>query len=373
VPFLQAPLLRPDEESRYDLPTQSLESASLYEHCVRAIKRSLGRGEHGLPLIGGCDWNDGMNLVGHEGKGESVWLAFFMYDILNQFSGLSEMRGDGEFVELCRSEAARLRESIEQHGWDGEWFRRAYYDNGEPLGSATQSECQIDSLCQSWAVLSGAAEPQRRDTAMQSLERRLIRRDAGIILLLDPPFDSSHQEPGYIKGYVPGVRENGGQYTHAAIWAVMAYAAAGDSGRAWELTQLINPLNHSSSPEQVATYRVEPYVAAADVYGASPHTGRGGWTWYTGSASWLYRLMTESLLGLNREVERLRIRPCLPQGWSSIRINYRYYDTYYPIEIHRVGPGCGVRRVVVDGTEDPSQTITLHNDRQSHGVRVEIG
>lgn len=373
IGFLQAPQLRLEEESRYDLPTPSPESASLYEHCVRAIKRSLDRGIHGLPLIKGGDWNDGMNLVGHEGKGESIWLAFFLYDVLGQFAEIAKLRGDTEFAERCTTEAALLHQSIDRHAWDGEWYRRAYYDNGEPLGSETQAECQIDSLSQSWAVLTGAGSPQRCKTAMESLDRRLVRRDAELVLLLDPPFNKSHQEPGYIKGYVPGVRENGGQYTHAAIWAAMAYAAAGDCGRSWELMKLINPLSHGGSPEQMQTYRVEPYVAAADVYGVFPHTGRGGWTWYTGSAAWMYRLMTESLLGLRREVDRLRLTPCLPPHWPEVRINYRYYDTYYQILIKRADGGNSVLRVTVDGVEEPGDSIPMKSDGQSHSAVVELG
>jgi cellobiose phosphorylase len=371
--FLQAPLLRQEEESRFDLPAQSPELASLYEHCVRAIKRSLDRGAHGLPLIRGGDWNDGMNLVGHEGNGESVWLAFFLHDVLLQFAEIARQRDDKEFAARCDTEAALLHQSIERHAWDGEWYRRAYYDNGEPLGSAIQAECQIDSLSQSWAVLTGAGSPGRCQTAMESVSRRLVRRDARIILLLDPPFDTSRQEPGYIKGYVPGVRENGGQYTHAAIWAAMAYAAAGDNDGAWELMKMINPLNHSSTPDQIATYRVEPYVTAADVYGAPPHAGRGGWTWYTGSASWMYRLMIESLLGLNLEVDKLRLKPCLPQEWSEVRVNYRHHDTCYQIVMQRKGSGSRILRVMLDGVEEPGKTIPLRNDRQNHSAVIELG
>ena len=371
--FLQAPLLKQDEESHYDLPVASPESATLYEHCVRAIKRSLDFGGHGLPLIRGGDWNDGMNLVGHEGKGESVWLAFFLHEVLRQFESIALQRDDKNFARSCSAEAALLGQNIERHAWDGAWYRRAYYDNGEPLGSANNNECQIDSVSQSWSVLSGAGSPERCRKAMESVNRRLVRRDARLILLLDPPFDKSHQEPGYIKGYVPGVRENGGQYTHAAIWTAMAFAAAGDCDGAWELMKLINPLNHSSTPELIATYRVEPYVVAADVYGADPHTGRGGWTWYTGSASWMYRLMIESLLGLNLEADRLRLTPCLPRDWPEVRINYRYRDTFYQILMQRRDSGNRVLRVLVDGEEQPDVTIPLQDDRQDHAAVVEVG
>ena len=305
VPFLEGRLVNADEESYYDLPQRSGEEGTLYEHCVRAITHGLRFGAHGLPLIGCGDWNDGMNHVGRHGRGESVWLAFFLYDVLRRFGELAGRRGDVEFAQRCRREAERLQRSIEEHGWDGEWYRRAFFDDGTPLGSAANDACQIDSLSQSWAVLSGAADPGRAREAMGSVERRLVRRDQRLIQLFDPPFDASSLDPGYIKGYVPGVRENGGQYTHGAIWAVMAFAEMGDVERAWELFSLINPISHAATPEGVGVYKVEPYVVAADVYARPPHTGRGGWTWYTGSAGWMYRMIVETLLGLRLEGDRL--------------------------------------------------------------------
>ncbi len=374
IEYLQAPLLDQNQEAHYDLPAQSGQSGSLYDHCVRALEKGLTSGAHGLPLIGGCDWNDGMNLVGAEGKGESVWLAFFLYDILHKFSKLAEQRGDQQFAMRCLSEATRLQENVEKHAWDGEWYRRAYYDNGEPMGSASRDECQIDSLCQSWAVLSGAGDPERVKIAMASLDKRLVRSDGSLILLLDPPFDDSDQEPGYIKGYVPGVRENGGQYTHAAIWTVMAFARSGDAARAWELFRLINPINHSSTPDLVSTYRVEPYVVAADVYGAEPHVGRGGWTWYTGSASWMYRLIIESLLGLDRKIDMLHLAPCLPSDWPSLQIHYRYYETVYHLNMTRTGSSNSITRILIDGVEQNSKTaIKMENDHIDHSVSIEIG
>ncbi|MBP2672184.1 MAG: glycosyltransferase, partial [candidate division NC10 bacterium] len=315
VHFLAGRPVNPEEDSYYDLPSRSDTTASLYEHCVRAVLRSLRWGEHGLPLIGSGDWNDGMNLVGAGGKGESVWLGFFLYDVLGRFADLALRRGDVAFSERCRSEAIQLREKIEQHGWDGGWYRRAYFDDGAPLGSASNSECQIDSIAQSWSVLSGAGDAERSRLAMGAVDDRLVRRNDALIQLLDPPFNTSELNPGYIRGYVPGVRENGGQYTHGAIWAAMAFAAMGDNRRAWELMAMLNPVRHANSPEGMATYKVEPYVVAADIYALAPHTGRGGWTWYTGSAGWMYRLIVESLLGLTLDAGRLRFAPCLPADW----------------------------------------------------------
>jgi cellobiose phosphorylase len=314
-----------------------------------------------------------MNLVGEHGKGESVWLAFFLYDVLKQFTELARGRGDVAAVDKYTIEAGRLRGNIEAHGWDGEWYRRAYFDDGTPLGSASSPECQIDSLSQSWSILSGAGTHERSLMAIESVDGRLVRRDPRLVQLLDPPFDKSELNPGYIKGYVPGVRENGGQYTHAAIWTVMAFAAIGDAKRAWELFHLINPVTHGDSPETIAIYRVEPYVVAADVYAVPPHTGRGGWTWYTGSASWMYRLITESLLGLRLQVDKLLFAPCLPAGWSSFKIHYRYRETFYHIALRVEGAGSTVRRVVVDGNEQPEQSVHLIDDRIDHHVEVEIG
>ena len=282
IHFLEGRQVNAEEDSYYDLPSRSEEAASLYEHCVRAILRGLRFGAHGLPLMGSGDWNDGMNLVGEEGKGESVWLGFFLYDVLTRFADVARRRGDAAFAERCQGEAVQLQGKIEQHGWDGGWYRRAYFDDGSPLGSAINPECQIDSIPQSWSVLSGAGDAERSRLAMEAVDRRLVRRGDALIQLLDPPFNTSVLDPGYIRGYLPGVRENGGQYTHGAIWATMAFAALGDSRRAWELMAMLNPVHHASSPKAMATYKVEPYVVAADIYALSPHTGRGGWTWYTG-------------------------------------------------------------------------------------------
>ena len=372
VGFLDGRPVNPEEDSYYDLPGRSEESASLYEHGVRAILRGLRFGGHGLPLMGSGDWNDGMNLVGAQGKGESIWLGFFLYQVLMQFTPLAQMRGDSAFAERCQREAAQLRQNIEHSGWDGEWYRRAYFDDGTPLGSAGNAECQIDAISQSWAVLSGAGDPQRARTAMAAADKRLVRRDDGLIQLLDPPFDKSDLNPGYIKGYVPGVRENGGQYTHSAVWTVMAFAALGDSRRAWELFGMINPINHADTEAKIATYKVEPYVVAADVYAVAPHTGRGGWTWYTGSAGWMYRLILESLLGLTLEVDKLRFAPCLPADWASFKLRYRYRETQYHITVLQLRTGDNAAGITADSIAQHENFILLVDDHQKHEVEVRV-
>jgi cellobiose phosphorylase len=373
VPFLEGRTLRPDEEAYYDLPNRSEEEASLYQHCVRSIENGLKFGEHGLPLIGCGDWNDGMNLVGKDGRGESVWLAFFLYDVLTRFAPLARARGDHDFAERCLAHARDLQRNIEENAWDGEWYRRAWFDNGEPLGSHSNQECQIDSLPQSWSVISGAGDPSRSRQAMESVDQRLVRRDAGLIQLFDPPFDKSPLNPGYIKAYIPGVRENGGQYTHAAIWTAMAFAAMGKNERAWELFTLLNPVHHGGTPEEIATYKVEPYVVAADVYAVAPHTGRGGWTWYTGSASWMYRLLVETLLGVHLEGNQLRLDPRLPDAWDSYKIHYRYRQTVYHITISRFPDVTAESNLLtLDGTVLPGVLLPLHDDHQEHHAELKL-
>jgi cellobiose phosphorylase len=372
VQFLDGRAVNPEEDSYYDLPLRSPESASLYQHCVRAILMGLRFGAHGLPLMGSGDWNDGMNLVGSQGKGESVWLGFFLHQVLTQFAALARLENDAPFAERCATEAARLRLNLEEHGWDGAWYRRAYFDDGTPLGSSANAECQIDSIAQSWSVLSGAGAPERSRLAMHALDQRLVRRDHALIQLLDPPFDSSALDPGYIRGYVPGVRENGGQYTHGAIWAAMAFAALGETARAWELLGMINPLHHGESPEGTAVYKVEPYVVAADVYAVAPHTGRGGWTWYTGSAGWMYRLITESLLGLRLTGDRLRFAPCLPVDWQGFQLRYRYRATFYHITVRQTRGAQAGMRVRVDGVAQSEPAIPLLDDRLEHRVEVDL-
>jgi len=370
--FIDGRALGAGEESYYDLPARTNQSATLFEHCRRAIVHGLRFGAHGLPLIGSGDWNDGMNNVGIEGKGESVWLAFFLYDILVRFAPISIAHGDEPFGEQCRQHAKQLRANIDRHGWDGSWYRRAYFDDGTPLGSARNTECRIDSISQSWAVLAGAGSEERLSQAMRALDEHLVQRDESLIKLLEPPFDQADMDPGYIKGYLPGVRENGGQYTHAAVWAAAAFAARGDAQRAHELFAMINPLNHGDSAEKIATYKVEPYVVAADVYGVAPHVGRGGWTWYTGSAGWLYRFIVESMLGLHLDGGRLRFAPCVPASWPAFDVTYRHGDTAYDIHVRRVSGARVVPRVVLDGVEQAEPVIELAGDNARHRVDVEL-
>jgi cyclic beta-1,2-glucan synthetase len=373
TPFLEGRPVRPNEEAYYDIPIPSAETGSLYEHCVRAIHYGCRFGEHGLPLIGCGDWNDGMNLVGEHGKGESVWLAFFLHDVLTRFGGIARQRGDHDLAERWVEQAEQLRANIEKHGWDERWYRRAYFDNGEPLGSASNPECQIDSLPQSWAALTGVGDIARTRLGMEAVNQRLVKRDARLIQLFDPPFDTSHLDPGYIKGYPPGVRENGGQYTHGAIWTIMAYAALGDAQRAWELFDLINPVRHGDTAAGIARYKVEPYVVAADVYSVPPHTSRGGWTWYTGSAGWLYRLITESLLGIRLQVDALRFAPCLPPHWQAFKMVYHYRETPYRIHLARIGPNWQGNQIVrLDGIQQPQAVVHLQGDRQEHVVEVQF-
>ena len=372
VRYLQGRALNEEEDSYYDLAASSEEITSLYKHCTQAIRNGLKFGEHGLPLIGSGDWNDGMNLVGKQGKGESVWLGFFLYEVLTRFSKLALLYNDMPFSDLCIKEAKELQVNIEKHGWDKEWYLRAYFDNGSLLGSESNTECQIDSISQSWSVLSSAGSLDRTKKAMTALYKRLVHRDSKLIQLLDPPFDSSSLNPGYIKGYVPGVRENGGQYTHAAIWAAMAYAKLGDNEKAWDLFSMINPVNHTLSIEDVDIYKVEPYVMAADVYAASPHTGRGGWTWYTGSAAWMYRLIMESLLGLRLEVNKLFLNPCIPPEWEGFKLHYRYRETVYHINVIQRVTMNSELCVSVDGYIQPDNSILLFDDHIEHWVELEI-
>ncbi len=375
--YIEGRQLAADEESYYDMPVRSPQRENLYRHCVRAIQHGLAlRGANGLPLIGAGDWNDGMNRVGADGKGESVWLAFFLYDVLMRFSALARLRDDAGFAEQCLNDAEALRVAIETHAWDGAWYRRAWFDDGTPLGASGNAECAIDSIAQSWSVLSGAGDPQRARQAMGSLDAHLVHRDTQIVQLLDPPFDRSaahgpdYHDPGYIAAYVPGVRENGGQYTHAAVWATMAFAQIGEREKAWELLRLINPIHHGDAPEKIAIYKVEPYVAAADVYAVAPHTGRGGWTWYTGSAGWMYRLIVESLLGLHRKGDLLRIAPCIPANWPGYTMEYRYGNTTYRIAVVQSAAAQDAGKVLLDGVEQIERTIVLVDDGRIHSVEL---
>jgi cyclic beta-1,2-glucan synthetase len=374
VGFLDGPPVAPHEESWYDMPRRAPETASLYEHARRSVQHGLRYGAHGLPLIGTGDWNDGMNRVGSEGRGESVWLGFFLCEVLREFAPLARRCGDEAFAKRCDDERAGLAQRLEEAGWDGDWYRRAYFDDGTPLGSADSAECRIDAIAQSWSVLSGVGSGERARSAMDAVATHLVRDDAGLVQLLDPPFDRRGPNPGYIAGYVPGVRENGGQYTHSAVWAAMAFAALGDTARAWQVMDLINPLHHGRNAASVAIYKIEPYVVAADVYGVVPHAGRGGWSWYTGSAGWMYRLVVESLLGLTLQVDddgaRLLIRPCLPAGWTGYHVDYRFRETAYSIDIEVAG--ATAPQFIVDGELQQDGSIALVDDGQAHAVRIEL-
>jgi cyclic beta-1,2-glucan synthetase len=374
VPFLKAPLLAPEQEEVYGLPAVSEEREPVYEHCVRALENGWKLGAHGLPLMGTGDWNDGMNRVGSGGKGESVWGAWFQLTCLKQFADLAEARGDGERAREYRARAEQLRAAVEEHAWDGAWYLRAYFDDGTPLGSAGNDECRIDSLPQTWAVLSGAGEPGRARQALAAVERRLVRRADRLVLLFTPPFDRGPLHPGYVKGYVPGIRENGGQYTHAATWVVQALALLGQGGKAVEVFDMLSPTGHAATAGQLARYRVEPYVVAGDVYGEPPHTGRGGWTWYTGSAGWLYRVGLETILGFHKVGDRLEVRPVIPAGWKGFAITYRHGSATYRIAVENAhGVEQGVRGVWVDGEPQEGGGIDLKDDGRTHEVRVEMG
>ena len=375
VHFLQGRALEAGKESAYDQQPGTAEAvASLYQHCVRAIEHGLRFGEHGLPLMGSGDWSDGMNLVGAAGKGESVWLAFFLCTVLAQFETVARQRGDGDFAGRCAHESVRLRAAIEQHAWDGAWYRRAWFDDGSPLGTAGNAECRIDSIAQSWAVLSGAADARRARSAMDAVDAQLVRRDAALIQLLDPPFEHSNPSPGYVQGYVRGVRENGGQYTHAAVWVAMAFAALGDAERAWEMFTLLDPTRHTITPDAVACYKTEPYVMAGDVYALAPHAGRGGWSWYTGAAGWMLQFILESLLGLKVEADQLQMAPCIPAHWKSFQLHYRYRRTPYHITVTQT-PGMdgfgGLAGLTLDGAALPGPVIHLLDDGREHRVGVE--
>jgi cyclic beta-1,2-glucan synthetase len=373
IGFLDGPPVLTPDESRYDLPLRSADSASLFEHARRAVEHGLSFGAHGLPLMGAGDWNDGMNRVGEHGQGESVWLGFFLCAVLRDFAPLARRRGDHGFADRCDQARATLAQNLETAGWDGDWYRRAYFDDGTPLGSASNLECRIDSISQSWAVLSGVASPARARQAMDAVQAQLVRPAEGLVQLLDPPFDRAGPNPGYIAGYLPGVRENGGQYTHSAIWVAMALAEMGDAERAWAVIDLINPLHHGTDAQAVQVYKVEPYVMAADVYSVAPHGGRGGWTWYTGSAGWMYRAIVESLLGLKLQVDeagaRLLLRPCVPAAWPGFELDYRHGAAVYRIVARRGGaPG-----LVVDGERLDGVALPLVDDGLPHTVALGLG
>jgi cyclic beta-1,2-glucan synthetase len=374
LPFLSMRTLASGEHEVYDLPAVSSESAPLYEHCALALRVAATVGAHRLPLIGTGDWNDGMNRVGIQGKGESVWLAWFLIATLRSFAELAERRGDASTAADFRRRADEYVAAVEEAGWDGGWYRRAYFDDGTPLGSAQGEECRIDSIAQSWSVLSGAGQPERARQAMQAVYDTLVRKDARVVMLLTPPFDVSPLEPGYIKGYLPGVRENGAQYTHAALWAALAMLRLGDGDRGWELFEMLNPLTHAHTAGDVATYKVEPYVVAADVYTAEGHLGRGGWTWYTGAAAWMYRVALEGIMGLQKHGAALHVDPCLPSRWPEARLTWRHEGTTYDIVIRNPHGACrGVASLTIDGEPSADGSIPLETGRERVQVTVTLG
>ena len=369
VGYLESRPLYPGEDSFYDLPASGNLNGTLYEHCVRAIEHGLRFGRHGLPLMGTGDWNDGMDKVGYRGEGESVWLAFFLYDVLMRFAGTADTFKDHLFAEICRAEAAGMQSRIETAGWDGQWYRRAYFDDGTPLGSKENKECRIDAISQSWAVLSGSADRERAEMAMNSLEAQLVRKELKLIQLLNPPFNSKELNPGYIKGYLPGVRENGGQYSHAAVWTLMAFAALGRREKLWQLLEMIHPINHTADAAAVNLYKTEPYVMAADVYANESHKGMGGWTWYTGSAGWMYQFILDSFIGLERRGKRLQLRPCFPLHWPSISLAYRYGQSEYRITVFQLSDH-SAPRWKIDDREGDGNTIELEDDGKHHSVEM---
>ncbi len=374
VPFRMGAPLNSGEVERYGRYEMTNKAYDLYEHCCRALEKGCTQGTHGLPLMGSGDWNDSMNRVGVNGRGESIWLGWFVCAVLKRFAPICELMADKDRAARYREMARQLSESLEAHGWDGSWYRRAYYDDGTPLGSSKNLECQIASIAQSWAVLSQTADPHRAVRAMESLWDRLVHQEDRLMLLFSPPFDKTDRDAGYIKGYPPGIRENGGQYTHAALWAVWAFVMLGQGDRAEALFRLLNPIRQSATPEDVARYKVEPYIVAADVYSSPKYTGRGGWTWYTGSAGWMYRVGIEAILGLRRVGDALRIEPCIPKDWSGYSIEYQHRGTLYRISVaNPQGVNQGVKQVTLDGERLPSGEIPLLQDGKRHEIQVQMG
>jgi cyclic beta-1,2-glucan synthetase len=373
VPFLEAPALADNQHESYGRPRVSSSEGTLFEHCLRAIDKGLTTGVHGLPLFGTGDWNDGMNRVGAAGRGESTWLGFFLHMILTDFAPLCHRQKDDVRRDRYLGEARRLASMLER-SWDGEWYRRGYYDDGSPLGSAQNEEGAIDSISQSWAVLSGAVPIRFAERAMDAVRTSLVARRSKVLLLLSPPFDRSAQDPGYIKGYPPGVRENGGQYTHAAVWIIMALAKLGSGDEAAEFFHMLNPINHARTAADANRYKTEPYVMAGDIYARSPHEGRGGWSWYTGSAGWMYRAGVESILGLRRRGDTFIVDPCIPSSWDHYRIDWRFLGTRYEIVVCNPERRCrGVGKATLDGATVDAAAIPLLNDGRTHSVQIVLG
>jgi cyclic beta-1,2-glucan synthetase len=376
VPFLEGQVLQPSDHDAFFQPTTSERKVSLFDHCALALDKSLATGPHGIPLMGTGDWNDGMDHVGEGGKGESIWLGWMLYSALNSFATIGEQRDPGHAAEW-RDAATKIKTATEREAWDGDWYRRAYFDDGTPLGSVINSECRIDSIAQSWAVISRAAEPARAARAMEAVDKYLVRRDEKLSLLFSPPFDHPQRDPGYIKGYPPGIRENGGQYTHAAAWTALAFAMQGDGDKAAELISMLNPIHHADNPTGMHRYRVEPYVICADIYSMPPHAGRGGWTWYTGSAGWVYRTALEWLLGFRLQGTTLTIDPCIPRRWPGFEISFRYRSSQYEITVENpLGVCRGILATKLDGKMLDGATkslIPLTDDGATHQLQIILG
>jgi len=374
VPFIEGDMLKPGQNESFFAPKISQQSASLFEHCARAIEISMKNGAHGLPLMGSGDWNDGMNRIGIQGKGESVWLGWFLHSVVHKFVPIAEACGETQRAQAWRAYGDELCEALDK-AWDGEWYRRAYYDDGTPLGSKRDTECRIDSLAQSWSVISGAGDPQRAARAMRSVDEHLVRERDGLVALFTAPFDKTKHDPGYIKGYPPGLRENGGQYTHGSIWSLIAFALLGEGDETYRLWRIFDPQNHTANTSGLQRYKVEPYVVCADVYSVEPHVGRGGWTWYSGSAGWLYRAGLEYLLGFRLHGDSLQIDPCIPRAWKGFEIEYRHRSARYMIEVENQDRVCrGVGKVELDGEViDAAAGIPLADDGKVHRIRVLLG
>ena len=374
VPFLQGPLLADGEDERYGFYETSQRGYPLYEHCLRAIQKGSTWGIHRLPLIGTGDWNDGLNRVGEKGKGESIWLAWFLVDVLKRFAQICMIEGDSDQAEEFQQRALEYGRAVEENGWDGAWYRRGYYDNGRPLGSNQNMEGQIDAIAQSWAILSAGGDRERSLQAMNSVCERLIQPDERLILLFTPPFDQTTQNPGYIKGYLPGIRENGGQYTHAATWTAWAFRDLYDGTRSGDLFNLLNPIYQSESKDKADIYRVEPYVVCADIYSKEPYVRRGGWTWYTGSAAWYYRLGIEALLGFQKQGLTLRFDPVIPAWWDGFKLTYRYGKSSYRIAVENPQHvESGVDQVLVDGNPAEKNEISLDHSGDEHFITIIMG
>lgn len=358
IPYLEGETLEENQDERYDHYPQSRQKGTIFDHCKRAIDRSLNFGDNGLPKIGSGDWNDGFNTVGNKGKGESVWLGFFLYSVLDRFIPICRQKQEEELVKKYDTIKTELKKVLNTTAWDGRWYRRAFTDEGDWLGSMENDECRIDSIAQSWSIISEAGDNDKKYISMESLQNHLVDQENGIIKLLDPPFEKGKFNPGYIKSYLPGVRENGGQYTHAAVWVIIAEAMLGFGDKALELYRMINPIEHSRTKESANKYKVEPYVIPADIYGSSNLAGRGGWTWYTGSSSWYYKAGIEYILGLKIKRGILTIDPCIPKEWKEYTINYKWMDSIYHIQIKNPeGKNKGITKVILNGKEVENKII----------------